>query len=284
MNSADTPAAVVLRTLDEAPGLRRLLPLLRAQKPTPPRIIAVDSGSTDETLDILNEAGVDVIQIAPDEFTYGRALNLGLEQVAEPYAALLSAHAAPRSCYWLADLLDPMIEDPAVAAVSGAINGAIPHRPGQSDTVMLTSLDQFRADPLVGLVNANAAIRMDVWREMTFNEDLLACEDKDWTLRALSAGHTICLTTGADVWHEHETDSPRELYRRGYREELELADLAPPTGVIRFIADVLGRPFVWFVRGTARWIGYVAWRFGQMRGRAAARRRARANERTAHHQ
>jgi len=273
--------AVVLRTLNEAAGLRVLLPVLAAQEPEPPRVIAVDSGSTDRTLAILAAAGVETVRLAPEEFSYGRALNLGLKRVREPFAALLSAHAVPRSRYWLADLLAPMRADPSIAAVGGACNGQIPHLPKQRRDVMLTSPEQYLADPVVGLVNANAAVRMSVWREHRFDEAMIACEDKEWTLRVLRAGYTVCLSTGGDAWHEHEGDSPRDLYRRGYREHYAMYGCFPRQSFLWFGVEVFGRPAAWFGRGAARWVGYAAWRLGQWRGYAAARREHRREARRA---
>ena len=267
--------AVVLRTLNEAAGLRVLLPVLAAQEPEPPRVVAVDSGSTDDTLGILAAAGVETLRLAPEEFSDG----LGLERVTEPFAAMLSAHAIPRSRYWLADLLAPMRADPLIAAVGGACNGQIPHLPKQRTDVMLTSPEQYLADPVVGLVNANAAVRMSVWREHRFDEAMIACEDKEWTLRVLRAGHAVCLSTGGDVWHEHEGDSARDLYRRGYREHYAMYGYFPRQSFLWFCVEVFGRPVGWFGRGAGRWVGYTAWRLGQWRGYAAARREHRREAR-----
>jgi rhamnosyltransferase len=264
--------AVVLRTLNEAEGLREVLPALRTQRPEPPRVIAVDSGSTDDTLDVLREFDIEVIELAPEQFSYGRAINVGFERVAEPFAALLSAHAVPRSRYWLADLLAPMENDPSIVAVSGAINGQIPYLPGARGDVILDSAGQFRANPNAGLVNANAAIRMSAWRERRFNEQMAGCEDKEWMVRSLEAGDRICLTTGGDVRHVHEADGPPALYRRGRREHREMDAFLPRPNPLRFITDVFGRPLVWFARGVWRWVCYVSWRCGQVHGRLAARR------------
>jgi len=276
--------AVVLRTLNEADGLRVLLPALRAQRPEPPRILAVDSGSTDETLRVLEEADVEVIRLAPEDFSYGRALNVGLAEVREPFAALLSAHAVPRSCCWMADLIRPMKDDPSIAAVSGACNGQIPHLPRQQTDVTLASAEQYLADPMIGLVNANAAIRMSVWREHAFDEEMIACEDKAWTLSVLEAGYAVRLSTGGDVWHAHTEDGPLELYRRGYREHFAMYGRFPAHGLLWLLVEVFGRPVVWLARGFRRWAGYAAWRLGQVRGTAAARRaRKRApREQTRH--
>lgn len=284
VNAHVTDCAVILRTLNEAEGLRALLPILAAQKPEPPRIIAVDSGSTDETLPLLEAAGARTIKLAPEQFSYGRALNVGLAEVQEPFAALISAHAVPRSCYWVAELIGPMKADPSIAAVSGACNGQIPHLPKQHTNVVLASAAQCLANPMIGLVNANAAIRMSVWREHAFDEEMIACEDKEWTLRVLEAGHKVLLSTGGDVWHFHGDDSPRELYRRGYREHFAMYGYFPTHGVPWLCAEVFGRPLVWLARGFRRSIGHAAWRLGQVRGSAAARRaRRRASNRGTKH-
>ena len=47
----------------------------------PRHVVVVDSGSTDGTQDIVRSFPTTLIQIRPDEFTYGFALNLGVANV-----------------------------------------------------------------------------------------------------------------------------------------------------------------------------------------------------------
>src|SRR2546430_1178125 len=105
-------------------------PTRRARKPTPmgrwttpntPRrpsveVIIVDSGSTDATLDIAREFPTQIIEIPPASFSYGRALNLGVQAASGDYVISLSAHSLPASPYWLTNLLKPFA-DPTIGAV-----------------------------------------------------------------------------------------------------------------------------------------------------------------------
>lgn len=61
----------------------------------PRQVIVVDSGSTDGTLAIVRSFPTTLIQIRPEDFTYGYALNLGVANVDAELVATLSAHSTP---------------------------------------------------------------------------------------------------------------------------------------------------------------------------------------------
>src|SRR5207249_4092205 len=71
-------ASVVIRTKDEAASIGRLLEILRSQTIADRlELIVVDSGSTDGTVDIAREHGVQPIEIPAESFTFGGSLNAG---------------------------------------------------------------------------------------------------------------------------------------------------------------------------------------------------------------
>ena len=87
--------SIVIRTKNEEKYLAQTLDMLIAQKEMDFEIIIVDSGSTDRTLDIIKNYHVKLIEIKPEEFTYGYALNIGAEAASGEYLLNLSAHAIP---------------------------------------------------------------------------------------------------------------------------------------------------------------------------------------------
>ena len=73
--------SIVIRTLNEARYLPELLAAIASQQAPgwDVETVIVDSGSTDGTLDIAHRAGCLVRHIRPEEFSFGRSLNLGCE-------------------------------------------------------------------------------------------------------------------------------------------------------------------------------------------------------------
>ena len=57
--------------------------------------------STDKTFAIAKKHNVRIIQIRDEEFTFGRALNRGIEIAQGDYIALISGHCIPVDNYWL---------------------------------------------------------------------------------------------------------------------------------------------------------------------------------------
>ena len=84
--------SVVIRAKDEARFIGQTLAAIFDSAALPPRqVVVVDSGSTDGTLEIVRAFPTTVIQIRPEHFTYGYALNLGVANVDAEIVATLSA-------------------------------------------------------------------------------------------------------------------------------------------------------------------------------------------------
>src|SRR3972149_2256963 len=103
-------ASIVIRTKNEARLLPSCLEMILKQSAGPEEIIFVDSGSTDGSIGIIETFISEyrlgkLIRIKPEEFTYGRALNLGCELASGDILVSLSAHAIPVSPEWLVSLL-----------------------------------------------------------------------------------------------------------------------------------------------------------------------------------
>ena len=103
-----TPSAsVVIRAYNEQKHLGRLLDGLRQQTCRDLQVILVDSGSTDATVDLAQQAGAEVVRIRPQEFTFGRSLNAGLALARAELVVVASAHVYPVYPDWLERLLEP---------------------------------------------------------------------------------------------------------------------------------------------------------------------------------
>ena len=70
--------SIVIRAYNEEKHIGRLLSGITHQTVADVQIILVDSGSTDSTVAIARTYPVEVVSIRPQEFTFGRSLNLGV--------------------------------------------------------------------------------------------------------------------------------------------------------------------------------------------------------------
>src|SRR5207244_6851237 len=115
--------SIIVRTFNEARHIRRCLEGILSQRVSFPfEIILVDSGSTDGTLDVVEKFDVKVVKINPEEFTFGRSLNRGIEQASGEFCVMISAHGYPANESWLENLLHPFGND-KVALVYGKQRG-----------------------------------------------------------------------------------------------------------------------------------------------------------------
>jgi glycosyltransferase involved in cell wall biosynthesis len=87
--------SAVIRAYNEGKHIGRLLEGFEQQTVKPDEIILVDSGSTDDTVEIARAAGCRIVHIDKREFSFGRALNRGCAAAAGDVLLFASAHVYP---------------------------------------------------------------------------------------------------------------------------------------------------------------------------------------------
>lgn len=209
--------SVVIRCHNEEAHIGRLLTGIAHQSRQPDQIVVIDSGSTDATLAIASAFSVEIHTISPEDFSFGRALNHGLEHATGDIAVLASAHVYPLFDSWLALLTAPF-EDESVALAYG--RQQVPQDGRFSEQQLLARWFPTRSvarqrDPFCN--NANAAIRRSVWRELQYDEQLTGLEDIDWAARALERGNVLSYVAEAAVVHVHDESFSQVVNR--YRRE-----------------------------------------------------------------
>ena len=206
--------SVVVRAKDKIDSIGETLAALRRQS-VAAEVIVVDSGSTDGTLDVAERWADRVIRIPAESFSYGRALNIGAQAATAPVHAALSAHCVPESDTWLEDSLR-QYERSDVAATNSALVSPV-GTPIQG--TYWQSLEDVVVDPTWGFSNHASTWRADVWADQPFREDLVACEDKEWSWRVLAAGWTIAYAPELAAPATHRRSAGlKPLYQRITRE------------------------------------------------------------------
>jgi hypothetical protein len=159
----------------------------------------VDNDSTDGSDRVAREFGAVIVDIPKSEFTYGRALNIGIAKATGDIVVLLSAHAVPVGSEFLSTILSAMA-DPNVAGVRCLHAGKIRelkewwNRPTLDNKA--SSADAFE----YGTLNNGAAIRRSVWSTIPYDENIEACEDKVWSHQATQAGFKIAPCSAVYVY------------------------------------------------------------------------------------
>ncbi|MFL5828101.1 MAG: glycosyltransferase family 2 protein [Thermoleophilaceae bacterium] len=211
-----TPAArVVIRAKDEAASIGRVLEILGTQTVARElEVVVVDSGSSDATVDIARSAGARVIEIPANTFTFGGALNTGLEGIEAPAGIALSAHSFPHDERWAERMLEAL-EDESVACACGYDSAP----DGSALTERLVQDRELaREFPLYGYSNNAGALRSELWRERGFRADMPGTEDKEWAWHWLERGRRTIVDPALAVEHDHEHEPPLYHLKRARRE------------------------------------------------------------------
>jgi glycosyltransferase involved in cell wall biosynthesis len=214
--SQPATVSVIVRAFNEAADLRRCLDALAGQQlgEATAETVVVDAGSTDGTVAVARDQGAHTVSLPQQQFSFGRALNMGCAAARGAVLVALSAHAVPPDPGWLRRMV-AAFADPEVACACG-------DRYGPDGSRLAAAIRQraalARERPEWGYSNSAGAIRAQLWRERPFRDDLVACEDKEWALHWLDQGYVCVVDPSLVVQHDHTHDPPSAIYARARRE------------------------------------------------------------------
>lgn len=175
--------SIVIRNKNEAKALENILSIItNLYAGDYHEIIIVDNYSTDDSLVIASKYKCKIVTIK--NFSYGRATNLGIETAESNYVLLLSAHAIPIGNSFFKNTLIALENNENVAGIR-YINGIENYKRAVENNFKVI-------EPLkYGLMTACAIVNKKVWNQFKFDEELLACEDKEWSERVIKNGFKI---------------------------------------------------------------------------------------------
>jgi len=218
--------SLVIRCYNEEQHIGRLLSGILQQTVQDYEIIVVDSGSTDATVAIASRYPIKLLSILPQEFSFGRALNIGCRAASGDIIVIASAHVYPVYKDWLENLLAPF-HRPEVALVYGKQRGneITKYSEHQVFAKWFPDIpDSSQSHPFCN--NANAAIRRQVWEQLPYDETLTGLEDLNWAKRAQQLDYQILYQPEAEIVHVH--DEPMiKIYNRYRREAIALKHILP---------------------------------------------------------
>jgi len=218
--------SVIIRAHNEEEHIGRLLTGILEQTVKNVQIILVDSGSRDATVAIASRYPVEVVHIHPQDFTFGRSLNLGIARAKADMVVIASAHVYPVYPDWLELLLKPF-DDPRVALTYGKQRGGLTSKYSELQLFKHWYPDQpveRQGHPFCN--NANAAIRRATWEQHPYDELLSGLEDLAWARWAQEQNYGITYVADAEVIHVHN-ETWKGIYNRYRRESMAFKQIYP---------------------------------------------------------
>lgn len=229
--------SIVIRTYNEEKHIGNLLRAIEKQYYKNHEVIIVDSSSTDKTREIAEQFKVKIIKIESHDFTFGYALNIGIEASKGKYIICASAHVLPLDNHWLNRMVRPF-KDEKVAMVYGRQFGFETSKFSEKlDFQRLFSSPSFNSKVVLDYANnANSAVRKSVWEKRRFDVYLFGIEDVDWARAAIEKGYYINYEPEAAVYHIHNEEW-HQVYNRYRREAIAAARIGlvhPPQSRLEF--------------------------------------------------
>ncbi len=186
-------------------------------------VIIIDSGSTDETLQIAKKFKTKIYEIDPKEFGHGKTRNYGATLAKGTYLIYLTQDALPQGTKWLEKLLKPF----SVEQVVGVYARQVP-KPDASPLEQFFLLQRYpdkahqkQFQKILGPLKLEdiffsdvcSAIRKKILLQYPFDEELIISEDQQWAKDVLLEGYSLAYQPEAIVVHSHNYDL-KTVFRR----------------------------------------------------------------------
>lgn len=194
----------------------RLVACLAALKGQVRRVVYVDSGSSDGSVQAARAAGAQVVELHPDlPFTAARARNAGIAALDAPeFVQVIDGDCALRDG-WIERALAEMDARPRAAVVCGRRRERYPNA-----SIYNALIDEeWNTAPGMALAcGGDALIRMAALAQTgPYRDDLIAGEEPELCLRLRRAGWDIWRIDAEMTWHDADMRRFGQWWRRSLR-------------------------------------------------------------------
>jgi len=251
----DATVSVIVPTLNAADDFATFLPVFKNQKGLQHiEIVVVDSGSTDNTVELAKKFGAKTIRIPPKAFSHSYARNLGAEHASGNYFLFITQDALPPSESWLHEMLSALKKSEAVAVSCAEfpredvdlfyrISSWHHHRIMEFDKVdRLLSMpdveDYLTLRKNAQLSDTACLISGDLFMKYKFRNDY--AEDLDLGLRLIRDGYKLAFLCSTKIIHSHNR-LPYYYLKRAYVDNLTLGQIFPDFQIPRIRIDEFAR-------------------------------------------
>jgi glycosyltransferase involved in cell wall biosynthesis len=208
--------SIIIRCKNEERFIGQTLQKIFGQEiEIPFEVIIIDSGSTDYTIEIVKRYSINLFQIPQHTFTFGYALNYGIDRANGNIICNLSAHCIPTSNSWLKNLVSPIINSSSHATFGRQV--AIKGMNAFEEVALNKHFpDHKEIKGRIPFSNANCAFLKKMWLERKFDEELPSWEDYLWYFLQKDI-YTFQYCPKAAVYHTHPF-SIEAISSRAYRD------------------------------------------------------------------
>lgn len=219
--------SIVLRTYNEERYLDELLSSIHNQTNKNFEVILVDSGSTDNTINIAKKYKCKIVKIKKEKFSFGYSLNKGIEKAKGDYCLFISGHCIPVKDSWLSEMVKPFTNK-NVGIVYGRQVGRDSTK--FSERMLFNTWFPNKSVPMQKhpfCNNANCVIRKELWDKYKYDKDLLGLEDVVFADHMLkNTEKYLYYNAKAIVYHIHDETYP-QVMNRYEREGMTFSTLYP---------------------------------------------------------
>lgn len=222
----DIKASVVIPTYNAGESFRDVLKAATEQEaPWAYEILVIDSGSTDETLDIIKEfPDVQLHEIKSKDFNHGGTRNLGAELTCGDFIAYLTHDALPYNSRWLYNMVSALEHYPDAAGAFGK-HFAHEHASAFTKKELNAHFNMFDGLPLEMSRDTdrkrwndndtqwrqvlhfysdnNSCFRREIWEKIPYQNAAFG-EDQLWANDIIEAGYSKLYVPKAIVYHSHD--------------------------------------------------------------------------------
>jgi glycosyltransferase involved in cell wall biosynthesis len=174
--------AIIIRFKNSASTLPAVLSAILAQTLQPLRILGIDSGSTDNSAELLRKAGAEVVGWQK-AYHHSKVLNFATGLCREELILVLSSHTV---------LEDPRTIERMVTALclprTACVSGKWSPNDDWSDEITWDELQRTGLRFCSIYSNSFGMFRRSLWEKCPFDESLVTMEDYAWALQQVRAG------------------------------------------------------------------------------------------------
>ena len=246
--------SIIIPTKNAGPEFQAVLETIRSQsgvKET--EIIILDSGSSDNTVDIAKKYQCRIFPIDPRNFHHGITRNFGAEQATGDFVLFMVQDAMPIGNDWLCAIIETFRCYPEVVAVTSR---QVPrcdadmfasyiiwnhyhemkfysNRITRADRHLFSELSFSDIRKLAGIDDVCSCFKKEIFNRFKFGT-LGFAEDLDLGIRLLEAGYSLAFLYSVGVTHSHNRD-PEYFFQRSYVDSKTLMELSSASQVMRVL-------------------------------------------------